>query len=225
MSLPWHEFSFDIIRSNPAKTKWWVDLWILDTVVRDVVGLEELRIASWHVHRRSADPDPNGAVTGHAFMLKCQALDHAAIKDAIRARPTLGAIRSMLVQDLRIAPNQQPSVDSHWDSTTNEVWADLAHGMSEGLLGAVGTLRCRVVKPQCADFRGWGATEAENLYTQVDDQMLRVWNLDWDACIHHVRCFLGYPQPQFEHISGRYPPGMQSVAASLQRPGTPYRGT
>lgn len=220
MPVPWHEFSFDITRVSIVETKWWVDLWILDAIVRAVVDNQGLGVKSWYVHRRSAGISPT-APTGHSFMFTCQAPKAETLEAAMRAVPAFIEGKFLWQLMCKSLPGE-PGCGAG-DKVTQEVWLDLMHGLSDMLLAVVGRLRCPTAGSQSADFRRWSAEEAQTAYAKVDEQILRMWNLNWGPVTHHIRSFLGYPWPHIECCGGQFQEGPGSRIALSARQELPHR--
>lgn len=64
--MGWYTFNFKISWPEGEGVKWWVDIFIVDCIVREVLSDNASKISLWRIHRRAAGNDH-----GHEFTFEC----------------------------------------------------------------------------------------------------------------------------------------------------------
>lgn len=188
-----HAVRFRINEENVHEPRWWVDLWLLDTVVRDVVELH--KPIWWRFHRRSWPTPPE---VGHQFSFMFEAEDESP-----KGFPELDLLNNhkvtkkfkaeygkVVVQ--RMGTNNDPiqkryQLDKNWSPEMCSGWKHFIHGASAQVLETV--RYCRIT---CLGDSGHHEGE-DKLYPIVEEAMTSHWErFGSHALFHHLSALWGY---------------------------------
>lgn len=186
----WHAFYFRMVTPPGEEPKWWVDIFLLDTLVRDVVSAERSALVLWRVHRRFGQDS-----AGHEFLLQCYTTDQAAqeIDDLLRQHTS-----RLLLQDNGILEDYHhekrgAEIESisqpEWPVHLQKSWPYFIHGASQMLLNLTEQVRVEA-NPGGILTR---LTEAESLYIRLNNELAHIWQ-QWGshAFFHHINELFGY---------------------------------
>jgi hypothetical protein len=198
----WYGHKLLIERPSPAETRWWIDLLLLDTVVREWVDSGPDSIGPWRFHRRAADDK-----TGHKFELlhygTAQARDRTAHfvseHEVVATLLAAGLIRDLFAHDYGAGIDAASAPD--WPESLARAWPSYIRGASESILQLVDELRDSEPPVVGDGFVG----EAEAYYSGIMADLTQVWR-DWGshAYFHHLNGLFGY-QPLIarpRHVDG-----------------------
>jgi len=63
----WFSFKFNISWDRKQNPKTWIDVFIIDTIVREVIAQKKAEITPWRIHRRWANDED-----GHELTFACR---------------------------------------------------------------------------------------------------------------------------------------------------------
>lgn len=189
----WHAFYLRILTPQGEGPKWWVDILLLDTVVRDVVSAKRDALVLWRVHRRFKQDR-----AGHEFRLDCYTTDQTAqeIDDLLRQHGSVQLLKnnSMLREYLpeRCGGGIESISDSDWPVELQKSWPYFIQGTSEMLLDLIEQLR---VQTTSGGIRTSTLADVESLYVDLNDRLTRIWQRSGShAFFHHINAlFAGVP--------------------------------
>jgi hypothetical protein len=193
----WYSFNFRICRPPDQEPRWWIDILILDCIVRAVVSDETLSIGLWRVHRRAALDE-----SGHEFTFDCfiteataNAVDDYVQRDA--------ALSFLVTQQLLVKPNgysmkeRGGSLNSisreTWPAELQEAWPFYIHGVCRALLWMIEAIRRAT--PDCPDVRqpGVDADVVKRSYQGFGQRLGNEWrDYGHDAFLHHLNAVFAY---------------------------------
>jgi hypothetical protein len=195
--MKWHSFNFRISWQRDQAAKWWVDILILDCVVRPVVSDGMLHGELWRVHRRAANDS-----SGHEFTFDCFTTSDTAkgIDAAIQAGRTFSFLRS---QGLLVEPNgycmkeEARTVSSislqTWPAGLREAWPLYINGVCRAFLQLVESQKTTVLDFPNIDAPDVDAQSIERSYQDLNRQLNDVWrDHGGDAFLHQMNAVFAY---------------------------------
>lgn len=186
----WRSHKLRLERSSDGRFRWWLDLLLLDTLVRDCIESRGTELTLWRIHRRATDD-----VAGHEFAFISYAPEdvHRALDvliaghAALRFLQNAGLLRELISSDdgSAIAATSAPT----WPEPLKRAWPYYIDGVSRMALKLVDELRA---SPRPA-LDAFSAADCEAYYSKLMAQFNEVWH-DWgsDAFLHHINAVFGY---------------------------------
>jgi len=142
----WHSFTFQIARTKNGETQWWVDIFILDRILRDILEAEQAEVSLWRIHRR-------GEGGGHEqeFTLECRTYKEAADRIDKRIRENAGYTfldSHKLMKYVRPKPVAKPDglSETNWPAELKKAWPYYIHGVSKMFLEFAEQMKVRTQK-------------------------------------------------------------------------------
>lgn len=186
----WYNHKFFIERPDPNSTRWWIDLFLFDTVVRDCIKAKGNDFVLWRIHRR-ADND----ATGHAFSFLYYASPEVfkALESLISNHKVVEVLKSAnLLRDLshiEIGKNIEATSDGRWPLPLQKTWPYYIMGVSQMSLGLVDNIRHSPRPTYDATL----INDYETYYTTIMTNFIQVWqNWGSHAFFHHINAIFGY---------------------------------
>lgn len=197
----WYSFNFNISWDKIHEPKTWVDIFIIDTILREVILQNESKIDLWRIHRRCY-PD----ASGHELTFDCFTNEETAkeIEEMINNSNYLGMLRKggLLTKDKKLKKVQKNTDsitaiinDTGWQEQLKEPWLYYIKGCCEMFLRLIENIKNGRNLP--IDIQ-----DAEQFYTKVNNDLISVWQtFGCDSFFHHISAIFGYKplriQPQF----------------------------
>ena len=185
----WYSFNFNISWDAQERPKTWVDIFIIDTIVREVILQKKSEILLWRIHRRWARD-----VHGHELTFDCFTNEEAAseVEKTIRDSHAFEVLheRGGLVNGLKVIPGETDTrgltYKENWPESLKKAWPYYINGCCEMFLHLIDALRGGNNVP--ADI-----SEAEQYYTRVNNELVQIWqHYGSDSFFHHVSGIFGY---------------------------------
>lgn len=191
----WYRFCFRFHLADGNNPRWWLDLAILDTVVRRVLAEERADLEFWRVHRRS-DPRDD---TGHQFTFL--AYTHEAVAERIdrtmqhsELLHTLEA--AQLLREYQLVREGGDDIhlvegtsDKNWPTEIRRAWPYYIMGASWMLLDLVRQLKRGTETPESS--KGIGALEIH--YDRIATLMAGMWQKYGSrAYLHQLNALFAY---------------------------------
>jgi hypothetical protein len=185
----WHTQQFRIQRQQAGGVSWWVDLLLLDTVVRDILAAHAADIDLWRVHRRAAED-----AAGHQFSFLYYAPDaaHEAIAASAAAHDVVRMLSGADVVTLSSIDKGdviRATSDARWPEALQDAWPHYIMGVSRTVLALLEGLGDRGAV--CVDLTSIQSCEC--YYTALMERLSALWQ-EWGshAFLHHLNAVFGY---------------------------------
>lgn len=189
----WYGFNFRITRPENEKPRTWIDIFIIDKIIREVICKKKVDIQLWRIHRRWKNDG-----SGHEFTLDCFTKEQTAnsIEKLIRESEPFKILQenSLLADDLNKVPNGKNVHDIADDESTRgwplelkKAWPYYINGCCRMLLYLIEYLS----KDKQID--GKNISKIENCYTKINNELTSIWqNNGSHAFFHHINAIFGY---------------------------------
>jgi len=185
----WNRFRFRMNTDWQRGPRWWIDLYVMDTVIRDVIIANKAELSLWRMHRRA-----NNDAIGHQVSLSCYTTANAAIgiEEAIQGHECFKSVRDALTMKcLRELGGEaiDEISDASWPQELRKSWPHYICGVSQMLLDLI-----EQVRPQrSADTTAPDIVAVESLYTEVERRLTHLWEQHGShAFLHHLNALFGY---------------------------------
>lgn len=190
----WYEFNFRINWPDNENPKVWVDIFIIDSIVRDIICQKKSEIALWRIHRRWSRDE-----RGHEVTLSCFTKDETAssIESLIRGGHSFKTLKvNRLLKDLKKAeggPNIHDIADDistrNWPMELKKSWPYYIQGCSKLFLYLIEFLKGSIQ----ADFNEKDISKIESFYTELNNRINEIWQKHGSrAFFHHINAIFGY---------------------------------
>ncbi|KPJ49011.1 hypothetical protein AMJ40_06430 [candidate division TA06 bacterium DG_26] len=185
----WWSYRFKIDWSGKIEeVKWWVDIAIFDSVVRDILTQVHDKIRFWKIHRRAHDDDKGHVFT---FLTCCEDELYESMDRMIRE----SAMHHKLEQEGLIIKYSSSEADPreiaepYWPPEIQDSWSHYVMGASEMLLELVDSIKKRKAHLEpCASIQ-----EIERYYVNLDTNLGQLWcNYGAHAFLHHLNALFRY---------------------------------
>ena len=190
----WHSFRFRFHWPENEHPKWWVDIFVLDTLIRDVISQYGNKTKLWRFHRRAARDK-----SGHQLTLLCytEQENSAAINDFIRASKSLEALNNqgLLIEYLHRegGANIEDSSDTGWPPEIQKSWPYFILGVSKMLLELIDSIRKNIASNLNLHPPFEELTDIERLYKKVNETLTILWQEKGShVYFHHINALFGY---------------------------------
>jgi len=191
----WFHYRFRFQLAEGDIPRWWLDLAVLDLVVREVLTKWRAELALWRLHRRCNPSDE----AGHQFTFLAYTQEHTANRI------------DLLIQDIRLVQNLESqgflreyrlvreaaddihlvegTSDKNWPPEVQKAWPFYIMGVSEMLLDLVHQLKGGTDTPELSQ----GLGELEVYYDHLAELMTGMWRqFGSHAYLHHLNALFGY---------------------------------
>lgn len=193
----WYSFNFNIVWPEGESPKTWIDVFITDTIVRDVVRKKKSEIAFWRVHRRRKRDEH-----GHELSFDCCAEKNTgeSIRDTILLNP---AYRLLTANELLSAGNvtlqergqaiDTLTRDEPWPPELQRAWPYFILGVSQMYLDLMQHIKAQIPNFPAADLSNIDIEEIARSYTVLDKELACIWQqFGSHAFLHHLSAAFGY---------------------------------
>lgn len=191
----WYGFNFRIIRPENEKPRTWIDIFIIDKIIREVICKKKVDIQLWRIHRRWKNDG-----SGHEFTLDCFTKEQTAnsIEKLIRESEPFKILQenSLLADDLNKVPNGKNIHDIAVDESTRgwpmelkKSWPYYIQGCCEMLLYLIESLNNKIQN----DVDKKDISKIESFYTELNNRLNIIWQHHGShAFFHHLNAIFGY---------------------------------
>jgi len=191
----WNNFRFKITWDVNQNPKWWIDLFILDDIVRKVLLEHRDEIELWRVHRM-ADIDS----VRHQLTFLCYTADKTAksIDTSISAKDTLKVLKdNNLLKEYfweeKLEKNTKTNIqdgEDNWPIELKKSWPFFIQGVSEMFLELIAQIKNQIPdKVQPSD----PISLIERYYVELEKRLLGLWYESGNrAFFHHINAVFGY---------------------------------
>lgn len=185
----WYSFNFNISWDRNEEPKTWIDIFIIDAIVHEVISQKKSIIEFWRIHRRLADDEH-----GHELTLDCFTNEETAseIKSLINNSDYFKIIQNRnLLEKFEMIPADTDSKtaminDTGWTEQLKEPWLYYIKGCCEMFLGLIENIRNGRNLPI-------NIQDAEQFYTRVNNDLISIWQtFGCDSFFHHISAIFGY---------------------------------
>lgn len=202
----WYGFNFRITRPENEEPRTWIDIFIIDKIIREVICKKKVDIQLWRIHRRWKNDG-----SGHEFTLDCFTKEQTAnsIEKLIRESEPFKILQenSLLADDLNKVPNGKNIHDIADDESTiawpeelKRSWPYYINGCCKMFLDLIELLR----NSSHTDVEEKGISKLESFYTEINNRLIKVWQEHGShAFFHHINAIFGY-EPLLAKPSGFY---------------------
>lgn len=191
----WQNFRFRIHTPENENPKWWTDIFIIDTIVRDILSANGDEITLWRVHRRSARDNTGHQLTFHCYMDDALV---SSISDAITQSEAFDFLRNHqllreYLHDQAQSENIEDTSDGSWSVELRKSWPYYIHGVSLMLLDLIGQIKTRVASDIPSISSSTALAEVESFYVGLNGKLTVVWQQEGShAFFHHINALFGY---------------------------------
>lgn len=173
----------------------WIDILLLDTLIRDVLGRYRKDLLLWRIHRRADTQD----TAGHQFTFLTYTEEQvaAAIDEEIKAGSDLRALKNHnLLREYFLEREMGTDIDriegtsdKSWVLEVQKSWPYYIMGVSEMLLDLVHQLK-RGAKAPALDSE---IDQLRSFYFQLNNELYGIWQHQGShAFLHHLNALFGY---------------------------------
>lgn len=199
----WYKFNFRINSPNIQNPKVWVDIFIIDKIVRDVINDKKSQIVLWTIHRRWKDDQ-----YGHELTFACYTDEKTAcwIEEFINENEFYKVLQTnnLIVGGTKVPKNEKGTNirDIADDESTRDWTEELKESWPYYINGCCEMLLCLIKNIKGGKNEPYDIQSAEQFYTQVNNEIIKVWQyFGCRAFFHHINAIFGYQplliQPQF----------------------------
>lgn len=190
----WHNFRFRMNWPDNESPKWWLDLFIVDSLFREILSSNREKIYLWRFHRRAAKDN-----SGHQLTLLCYMTkeDSGLINDIIQKSSTLniltdnGHLKEFLYEEG--GKDIENSSDGNWSIEIQKSWPYFIDGVSKMLLDMIDLIRISVADSLGLHPPLQNPDDIERLYFKVNERLISLWQKEGShAFFHHINALFGY---------------------------------
>lgn len=194
----WYSFSFNISWDRNQEPKTWIDIFIIDTIVREVISQKKSEIVFWRMHRRWFVDEH-----GHELTFDCFTNEEASneIERLIKDSDAFKVLQKnkLLVEVLERIPGGAEihglTDKESWPECLKKSWTYYINGCCEMFLRLIENIKGGESVP--TDIQN-----AEQFYIKVNNELIRIWqSFGCNAFFHHLNAIFGYQplliQPRF----------------------------
>lgn len=191
----WYEFNFSIGWPDNQEPKTWVDIFIIDRIVRDVISKKKSEIDLWRIHRRWVRDE-----RGHELRLDCFSGEETGslMEELIRENGCFKILKdnNLLAKDLAKGTGGSNIHDiaddistRNWPMELKKSWPYYIQGCSKLFLYLIEFLTGSIQ----ADFDDKDISKIESYYTKLNNRISEIWQRDGShAFFHHINAIFGY---------------------------------
>lgn len=186
----WYGHMFRIDRIDSANTRWWIDLFLFDTVIRDCLAANLKNLYMWRIHRRGKEDH-----TGHqfSFLYYSSPEVYDIMKSSIINHKTVEVLQGAhFLRDLLHSHKGieiEATSDSTWSIPLQKAWPYYIMGVSQMALELIANLH----DSSRTTLDVSSINDCEIYYTQLMTKLTNVWqNCGSHAFFHHINAVFGY---------------------------------
>lgn len=193
----WHDFIFRVDLRPPPNSDWrtWIDVFILDTFVRESISAAMPTRFPWLIHRRWSPDD-----AGHELKFSCFCSTRlaAALKSAIKDHTAFPLYEKELATfttkerfELEAASVTFARGENWWPVEIRGPWTTFVCGVSQALLQLLEEFRASEQGPK--PLPDWNNAESvETYYRQIETLIAMLWQRHGQGVfLHHLNALFG----------------------------------
>jgi len=187
----WYFYRFRLNDKSNKGTRWWIDIFIIDTIIRQVIqNRSEFKIDLWRFHRRSAKDK-----AGHQVSLCCYTtnLNSVKISDFIKRTEEFKILlKSNLLKKYFMEKGGteiEGSGDGSWSKEIQKTWPLFIQGASESILALILFISYNFRYSHDLNT----ILDIEEYYKNINEKLNLLWyNEGGHAFLHHLNALFGY---------------------------------
>jgi len=190
----WHKYYFRMNWPDNENPKWWLDLFVVDNLFREILSIHRDKIDLWRFHRRAKKDNAGHELTLYCYMTK---EDSVLINDYIQKSRTLKILKNN--EYLREyfyeenGKNIDDSSEKNWSFEIQKSWPYFIEGVSEMLLEMINVIRVPVAVSLGLHPPFEEPNDIERLYIKVNERLTILWQNEGSyAFFHHINALFGY---------------------------------
>ena len=194
----WQNFNFKINWAENTQPKWWVDIYLVDLVVRTVVENFKKDITLWRIHRRALRDK-----SGHELALICFCEQSVANKihnfiftnKFLEVAVGFGLIDKFTWEEK--SKNNKLNIndlsDKAWPPALQKSWPYFICGTSEMFLELIEQVKITLALEKLDIEKLSSLYIAENYFSRLNNTLLSIWKIHGShAYFHHLNSIFGY---------------------------------
>lgn len=190
----WYFYRFRLYDDFNKETKWWLDLFIIDQIVRKVIENNSIsnKIDLWRFHRRKGKD-----IAGHQFSFLCYTKKKNSKKidkfikntDGFKILSNNNILGKYFIEEGGEGING--SGDRHWPEKISYSWPYFIQGVSRSIMEMIKLITFDYYINNITDMDN--LLEIEELYQKVDKHLDYYWyEYGGHAFLHHLNGLFGY---------------------------------
>ena len=190
----WYNFHFRINWPSNENPKWWLDIYIVDSLFREILSIHREELDLWRFHRRAAKDN-----SGHQLTLLCyvekdnfKLINHTIQNSRVlRILKNNGDLKEYFYHE---GGNKvESSSDGNWSIEIQKSWPYFICGVSEMLLQMIDIVRTDISNNLGLQQPIEESNDIERLYLKVNERLIGLWqNEGSHAFFHHINALFGY---------------------------------
>ena len=204
----WYRHTFRINRADYDHTQWWIDIFLIDTVIRDCINFIQVDVPFWRVHRRGMDDEKGHEVS--FFYHTNQEWLYDEKKSIINNHPVVKLLNDndMLKEILHTVNDS--SICEEWPESLRRSWSHYVTGASEMLLELINNVNSNVKTYPIGSIENYSIDYCKEYYKEIIVKLDDIWYEHGShAFLHHLSVIFGYAPLRIEtrgtsYIIGRF---------------------
>lgn len=188
--MNWFSYQFRFKMQDDANPLWWLDLFVVDTIVRDVLEQYRDECHLWRFHRRAMHD-----ASGHKLSFLCRTANDISesIHEVASSHATTRFLKekSLLLDYTKeeCGSDVEATSDSSWSHEVKKAWPFFIMGVSEMILELI-----TQIKGQHGNLASENdLSSIENYYQSINERFTAIWrNEASHAFLHHFNAMFGY---------------------------------
>lgn len=196
----WQSFRLRLEWEGKSEPKWWLDLFILDNIVRDLISDNRKNIKLWRFHRRAARDHSGHQLTIYCYTQKkvgysinnqllesdlFELLNKTNLLKEYQWNEEHGSERNMnKIED---------TSDPNWPIEIKKAWPFYIMGVCDMFLDLIKNLSENMTnkRPKIASLKR--VEPADIYYRELNKLVSDTWNINGNhAFFHHINAIFGY---------------------------------
>jgi len=195
----WWYFRFRINWPQNQEPRWWIDIFIFDTIVRPILRENHKEIVLWRIHRR-ANRDQNG----HQLSFLCYSKDETArfVNERIISNEGFSILKKAGLleryfweeegrENKKI--NVEDTSDKMWPIEIQKSWPLFIMGVSQMLLELIEQMKRQSEQDMPTPNFSAPMHLIEGFYSELNNKLAGIWQTKGShAFFHHLNALFGY---------------------------------
>jgi len=190
--IKWYFYRFRLSGDFDKETKWWLDIFIIDQIVRKIIEKTSInsKIYLWRFHRRKGKD-----IAGHQFSFLCytnQSNSDEIYKfinntDAFKILSKNDILKEYFIEEG--GKEIDGSGDRHWPEKISKSWPYFIQGASRSMVEMIKL----ITNDTLCSINSNNILEIEEFYQKVDKLLEYYWyEYGGHAFLHHLNGLFGY---------------------------------
>lgn len=188
--MNWYNYRFKIKLPSNQAPRWWVDICLIDSVVRDILTQHGEQIKLWRFHRRVQND-----AGGHKFSFLCYCSEK--ISESIQKLiDEHSVLKCFLDSDILEGHEKEDNgsrieatSDGMWSIELKKAWPQYIMGVSSLILDLISEIRSHHDLSVSTNNSG----DLEKTYSAINKRLIGIWsNEGSEAFLHHINALFGY---------------------------------